>query len=464
MWSTSARRHLGVKHLRELEGAPEAAGIDRNTPSQLPGLETCGSRRALDLILDSVGGGKTKVRYSIEQNIVTISTKDDLDKYVVIRVYDIRDLLASESDGPTRLQMMDAVQKLILQNVDSETWKENNGHVGSLRIFDPGGQLIVTQTPENHRQLVALLDRVREERNKQILLETEIYDCDSAELARQMETWAPTTQPASKGIVVSADQVEPHLVELKRNRQVSSLPSPRVTLFNLRTAQASSLPTSIQKKYATGYTRVRLPNGIVRYDPIEQTIDPGVQIDVQATLSADQKWVTLNVHPKITTLIAMAEERWNGTKDYQLYVEKPQLSVAETKALVSVPEGKILLMTVAQPDRKHTLLVVVKPTIVQLAAIEQKPVSVEQLVRRPMDKFVDLSSHYPWMDKHQPTTPLPDVKSLSRTSAASTLIAQVAYRILAAIHRPRQTGSHYTDAGRAEPGPGRTDPFPTSLF
>ena len=296
-----------VEFLRDVSGLNifvnwkvlEAAGIDRNTPVTA-NVHNVKFSKALDLILDSVGGGKTKVRYSIDQNVVTISTKEDLDKHVVIQVYDIRDLLASESDGPTRQQMMDAVQKLILQNVDSETWKENNGHVGSLRIFDPGGQLIVTQTPENHRQIVALLDRIREERDKQILLETEIYDCDSAELAKQMETWVPTTQPASKGIVVSAEQVEPHLVELKRNRQVSSLPSPRVTLFN---GQQASVTTSIQKKYATDYTRVRLPNGIVRYDPIEQTIDPGVQIDVQATLTADRKWVALSIHPKVTTLV-----------------------------------------------------------------------------------------------------------------------------------------------------------------
>src|SRR6185369_4819613 len=53
--------------------------------------------------------------------------------------------------------------------VSTETWKDNGGTVGSLRELS--GQLIVTQTPENQRNLVKLLEQLRETRAIQVTVE-----------------------------------------------------------------------------------------------------------------------------------------------------------------------------------------------------------------------------------------------------------------------------------------------------
>src|SRR5882724_6762662 len=57
-----------------------------------------------------------------------------------------------------------------MDTVNTDSWKDRGGSVGALRELE--GQLIVTQTPENHRQLKNLLDQLREERAIQVTVET----------------------------------------------------------------------------------------------------------------------------------------------------------------------------------------------------------------------------------------------------------------------------------------------------
>src|SRR5438552_13732122 len=72
--------------------------------------------------------------------------------------------------GATRTELVDSIIKLIEDTVANESWKDNGGTVGSLRELS--GQLIVTQTPENQRQLVKLLEQLRETRAIQVTIET----------------------------------------------------------------------------------------------------------------------------------------------------------------------------------------------------------------------------------------------------------------------------------------------------
>jgi hypothetical protein len=48
--------------------------------------------------------------------------------------------------------------KLVEDTVESETWKDNGGNIGSIREF--GGSLIVTQTAHNQDEVEALLDKL----------------------------------------------------------------------------------------------------------------------------------------------------------------------------------------------------------------------------------------------------------------------------------------------------------------
>src|SRR5207249_4215477 len=153
--------------------------------------------------------------YTVDEGVITISTEEDLSKNVVTRVFDIRDLIinipdftnapdfnitsnnsggggrgggggggqnlfggggggggqgGNEANQPTRQDLVDSIIKLIEDTVSTETWKDNGGTVGSLRELS--GQLIVTQTPENQRNLIKLLEQLRETRAIQVTIET----------------------------------------------------------------------------------------------------------------------------------------------------------------------------------------------------------------------------------------------------------------------------------------------------
>jgi hypothetical protein len=52
-----------------------------------------------------------------------------------------------------------ALSKVITDNIDKTSWQGNGGTVGFIGSFD--GQLVVTQTAENHKAIQKLLDELR---------------------------------------------------------------------------------------------------------------------------------------------------------------------------------------------------------------------------------------------------------------------------------------------------------------
>ena len=202
--------------------ALEAAGIDRNAPVSTR-LRNVKLSKVLKTVLESVGGGATvTLGYTVDEGVITISTTEDLAKNVETRTYDIRDLIIqipdftdfpeisiqSQGSGSrtagggqgggggsgsgssqslfggagggggggsqnqntqTREELVDQITSLIRETIGVGTWKEDGGQLGSLREL--GGQLIVTQTPEIHRQITSLLQKLREQRSIQVMVE-----------------------------------------------------------------------------------------------------------------------------------------------------------------------------------------------------------------------------------------------------------------------------------------------------
>lgn len=228
-----------VDFLRDVSGANifvnwkslEAANIDRTAPVTLK-LRNVKFAKALNLILANVSGGATKLGYTIDDGVITISTADDLANNKLTRVYDIRDLIINIPDftnapifdltslsnqnsggggygggggvgggggfggggggggssgglfgnsgqnqqqnqqqtGPTRQELVDSIIKLITDTIAPDSWRDAGGSVGAIKELQ--GQLIVTQTPENQKALVNLLEQLREQRAIQVTVET----------------------------------------------------------------------------------------------------------------------------------------------------------------------------------------------------------------------------------------------------------------------------------------------------
>jgi general secretion pathway protein D len=419
--------------------ALEAAGIDR-TAQVTARLRDVKFSKALETILRDVGGGTVRLSYTIDEGVITISTEEDLASNVVTRVYDIRDLIVNIQDfddppdfqinqgsqagggggggqslfggtgaqddqaGGTRAELVDQIVSLIQDTVASDSWRDNGGQVGTIRELS--AQLIVTQTPENQRQLVRLLEQLRETRAIQITVETRFLtvrrnfleevgvDFDfilnpNGEISSRLSpisvsnnsanttaigtlvtavpgniatelvaagTAAPNftvTNPVTGGSITFLDDFQVSL--LIRATQVSknttTLTAPRLTLFN---GQRAFVVVATETAYVSDLTPIVGTNAVA-FDPTVGIVQSGVLLDVQATVSADRKYVTLTLRPTLSRLrdlvsfpvsaLAAGGGTIGGpTVSQTAFLQQPVRDITQVATTVSVPDGGTLLL------------------------------------------------------------------------------------------------------------------------
>jgi len=196
------------------------------------------ARVLLERVLDQVSGEVDRAAYAVQDGMVIVSSEDAIREHVMTLVYDIRDLLFEVpyfdnaptldlskelngipavarigeafnggqgvnansdantygagrsgrdldglfSDGganPDRMNREDLVGNIVaaIQNhIDRDGWRDFGGDAGSIQEL--GGNLIITQTPRNHRSIQGLLSQLREIRALQINIESRFLTVD----------------------------------------------------------------------------------------------------------------------------------------------------------------------------------------------------------------------------------------------------------------------------------------------
>jgi len=364
----------------------EAAGISRNTPVSAR-MRNISFSKALSVILDAASGGNKKLGFRVEDGVITITTADELSKNVTVRVYDIRDLLVTVPDfipqveaalGPSpashpaarvggvttpqtasthpasRDELVEQIIALIEDTVATDSWKARGGSVGALRELQ--GQLIVTQTPENQRELANLLEQLRETRSIQVQIEARYVACDeqvvkgliaewqktAAPMTRPILLTHPTTRQDAAGIFLDDAQVNQLLRASEKAPNSAVLAAPRITLFN---GQRAYVRVTSLRAYVRDYTAVRTPQGDIRYDPVNAVAESGLAMDVQATASADRRYVTLTLRPMVSALLGMKRTPWlSRPSGSNLIIEEPRIKVSEMQTTVTVPDHATVLL------------------------------------------------------------------------------------------------------------------------
>jgi len=205
----------GIEYLRELSGVNivvdwsslEAAAIERDRSISLK-LKNVSLGATLRAILNQAGANEVKLDYQVRDGILMVATAEALAQFVEVRLYGCGDLfrlppprwvqaevdrsLKKLFDPPSQTttgrggtpgggavvagrvpdadEITEAVMKRrtvelvnVIQNtIDSESWKNNGGGVGSITLFDD--VLVIVQTPRNHEaidQLIRNLIRAR---------------------------------------------------------------------------------------------------------------------------------------------------------------------------------------------------------------------------------------------------------------------------------------------------------------
>ncbi len=197
----------------------------------------------------------------------------------------------------TREQLIDDVTALVKATVAADSW----GNVG--RIKEVAGQLVVTQTPENHAQIVQLLDQLRETRGIQVTITARFLIVDKATADKFGLLAAPASDPKDPGVVagvyLSSEKVTGLLRDVEQGPGMKLLTAPRITCFN---GQQAYVLIGTSTAYRSGYKAVKGSDGQTAWEPVTSEVSSGMLLEVEPTVSADRKFATLKLHPALSRL------------------------------------------------------------------------------------------------------------------------------------------------------------------
>lgn len=190
----------------------ENANIQQDTTVSL-NLTNVTAKTLLDRIVEKVSGQDRSSRadWAVTDGVITIASEDKIRRNTTLLIYDVRDLLheipdyreipridlqqalqSSQGGGGggggqspfreegndqqqllrDREERLEDIVSIIQENVDFEGWVDNGGDTGKIMRLVNQGNLIITNTPKNHRQISGLLSKLREVRAMQINVET----------------------------------------------------------------------------------------------------------------------------------------------------------------------------------------------------------------------------------------------------------------------------------------------------
>lgn len=117
-------------------------------------------RSALELMLKSVGEGD--LTYIVDNEVLMITTLEEAEKRLEIRVYVVNDLVREGSSLVwTDDADFDPLIDVIIATVESDSWLENGTGEGEVQPLSPG-MLVVAQTRRVHERIADLLQQIRE--------------------------------------------------------------------------------------------------------------------------------------------------------------------------------------------------------------------------------------------------------------------------------------------------------------
>jgi Flp pilus assembly secretin CpaC len=136
-------------------------------------------------------------------------------------------------------------------------------------------------------------------------------------------------------------QLELILRAVSKNERAELVTRPSILVFN--TAR-SNIQVLNQVAYVQDFD-VQIATAAAIADPIIQVVQDGVVLDVRPVISADRRFVTLDLRPTVATLVRPIQEistslASTGTVTIQL----PELELQRMRTVVSVPDGGTLLL------------------------------------------------------------------------------------------------------------------------
>ncbi|MEX0887113.1 MAG: hypothetical protein WD009_11810 [Phycisphaeraceae bacterium] len=316
-----------------------------------------------------------------------------------------------QSDDASRGEFVEEITDLIRDTVGTQDeWMTYGGQVSSLRELN--GNLIVRTTPGNHSSIGSLLDQLRETKAIQISVEARFLLVDQhflenigvdldfqitnlggnfgplsvaqdsvslADASNGTSIITPdhfTAQPAGidagpgdfvpgegftprtgRAIDIGASFLDDLQVNLlvratQASQRSISLTAPRVTFMD---GQRAHVVVARQVAFISDLEAV--PDAI-GFTPTLGVINSGVILDVEGTVSADRRYVTMTLRPSLATIIepirAIAftgsfipdddDDDISAPQTFRGVIEAPELELTQVRSTVHVPDKGTLLI------------------------------------------------------------------------------------------------------------------------
>ncbi len=342
----------------------------------------------------------------IRRGVGFISDVQGVQAEAFMRIYDIRDLVGTVTDfaGPSfdleadtgggdgfdfeddddagdvslfvsSSQSGDDVAALIQENVARDTW----GLGGQNSIVYRDGNLIVRNTTKVHEEIQRLLAGLRQARALQVTMdirfiratddfvvdvyagiENASYDRGTHELTfstapdqavpvgttrMPFSTTTPIPGLSLAGSILDSLALDYYLSAVEGSNQSILLSAPRLTVFN---GQRAYIAVLTQRNLVTDID-VDVAESAVGYDIEVETITTGVVFDVRPIVSADRRYVQMELRPSRSELINVSafDAGWIIMPDggvQTLTVQLPVVETTEVRTTVSVPDGGTLMV------------------------------------------------------------------------------------------------------------------------
>ena len=323
------------------------------------------------------------------------------------------DLDDDASDNVPRSQRIADIRDLIQNTINPNSWQDFGGP-GSIEELN--GTLIVSTTEDSHVQIASLLRSLRQEKSLQINVESRFLfvtqnfledvgidvditlDEDYNWLAgdptiqqSSFDTAAAGTTPVegslggddavagllfgaatgagvgSLGFLIDDLRVDVLIRATQRDVRNVTVNTPRLTFFNGSRAYVN---ISRQVAFVSDLEPV-VGTGSTAFDPEVNVVQDGVVLDVEGTISADRRYVTLIVQPSLAQLTTIRrfsvfadvdedaddddddaadddddddDDGDDGADTSSGFIQQPEISLTALKTAVSVPDKGTLLL------------------------------------------------------------------------------------------------------------------------
>ena len=136
-------------------------------------------------------------------------------------------------------------------------------------------------------------------------------------------------------------QFEVILRAVEKSERIEEVSAPRLTVYDTQRANVSVMK---QNSYVQDFD-VEIAQAAAIGDPIIQTIRDGIILDVRPIVSADRRFITMELRPTVADLVRpIPTFQTSLATGPPVTIQVPELAISRVRTTVTMPDGGMLLL------------------------------------------------------------------------------------------------------------------------